>query len=405
MHILIVSQYFWPENFRVNDICSGLIQKGHKVTVLTGIPNYPEGYFFKGYGLFKNIRQNCCGAKIVRIPIFPRFKGGRLSLILNYFSFVLSGLIFAPFLLRKKYDVIFVFAVSPILMTIPAIFLKKLKRIPIILYVLDLWPEAIMAVGAFKSSFILENVKKIVRFIYKNSDKILVSSPGFIPQIEKMGVDQKKLMYWPQWAEDDYSIARREEKHPIVENLPNGFKVMFAGNIGAAQGFYTIIEAAKKLKDFSDIHWVVLGDGRMKLWVEEQVKLNGLEKTVHLLGRRPLEEMPAYFSHADALLVSLKKGLAFSLTIPAKIQSYMACGRPIIACLDGEGAKIVEESGAGFSCRAEDPTALSEATLKMYRLADAQRKTMAMNSRTYFEKHFTRDMLLAELNSQIKALT
>jgi colanic acid biosynthesis glycosyl transferase WcaI len=405
MRVLVVSQYFWPENFRVNDICAGLIEKGHEVTVLTGIPNYPDGYFFPGYGLFKKTQQNHDGIKIARVPLFPRLKGSRLCLILNYFSFVFFGSLFAPFLLQEKYDVIFVFAVSPVLMAIPAIFLTKLRKIPMILYVLDLWPESISAVGAFKSPFILELVKKVVRFIYKNSDKILVSSPGFIGQIEKIGIDKASISYWPQWAEDDYSIFDNEKEYTKIRNMPSGFKVMFAGNIGAAQSFGTIIEAAKKLKDFSEIHLIILGDGRMRPWVEEQIRLHNLETTVHLLGRRPLEEMPSYFAKADVLLVSLRGDLIFSLTIPAKIQSYMACGRPIIACLNGEGARIVEESGAGFSCHAEDPAALAESILKMYRLDDSQRKAMAMNSRAYFEKHFTRDILLTELNSHIKALT
>jgi glycosyltransferase involved in cell wall biosynthesis len=187
--------------------------------------------------------------------------------------------------------------------------------------------------------------------------------------------------------------------------MPSGFRVMFAGNIGAAQGFETIIEAAYKLKNYPDIHWVIIGDGRMKLWVEEQVRVRKLEKTVHLLGRRPVETMPGYFALADALLVSLKSDPIFALTLPAKIQSYMACGRPILACLDGEGAALVQESGAGISCPADDHGALAECVLKMFNLTGAERKEMGLRGRAYFEKRFTRDILLLQLDKWISALS
>ena len=334
MRILIVSQYFWPENFRINDLSTGLVQRGHQVTVLTGIPNYPDGKFYSGYNFFKNTRQNYCGARVIRVPLIPRGKGGNLNLILNYLSFVMFGTLLAPFVCRQKYDAIFVYGISPILMAIPAIFFKKIRKIPLSLYVLDLWPESISAVGAIKLPFFLSGVKKIVRFIYKNSDRILVSSPGFLGRIKEMGIDESKINYWPQWAEDDYKIVTVKENSRESREMPSGFRIMFAGNIGAAQGFETIIEAADKLKDHRNIHWVIIGDGRLKPWAEEQVRLRKLENTVHLLGKRPVGTMASYFALASVLLVSLKSDPIFALTLPAKIQSYMACGRPILACLD-----------------------------------------------------------------------
>ena len=397
MRILIVSQYFWPETFRVNDICAGLVKRGHLVTVLTGIPNYPEGKFFPGYTLFRNTRQEYQGARIIRVPLIPRGSGGNLRLILNYLSFVICGTLSAPLVCREKYDAIFVFGISPILMAIPAIFLRKIRGIPVVLYVLDLWPESISAVGAIKSPFFLKAVRKIVSFIYRHSDLILVSSPGFSGRIREMGIDGARIKYWPQWAEDQYKIVGADADSPQSREMPSGFRIMFAGNIGAAQDFTTIIGAAERLKDTLDIHWVIVGDGRMKPWVEEQVRARGLEKTVHIIGRRPVETMPDYFALADALLVSLKKEQIFSLTLPAKIQSYMACGRPIVACLDGEGARLIRESGAGISCPAGDPAALAEAIVAMYRSTDAQKKEMGARGRAHFEKHFKRDVLLTEL--------
>jgi len=402
MRILIVSQYFWPENFRVNDLSAGLVQRGHQVTVLTGIPNYPDGKFYSGYNFFKNIRQNYCGAQVIRVPIIPRGRGGNLSLIFNYLSFVISGVLLAPFICRQEYDAIFVYGISPILMAIPAIFLKKIRKIPVILYVLDLWPESIAAVGAIKSSFFLKAVKKIVYFIYKHCDQILVSSPGFVGRIKEMGIDESKINYWPQWAEDNYKIVSVDKDSAESQEMPAGFRIMFAGNIGAAQSFKTIIEAADKLKDHLNIHWIIIGDGRMKPWVEEQVRLRKLENTVYLLGKRPVETMSSYFALADVLLVSLKKDPIFALTLPAKIQSYMACGRPILACLDGEGAKIIEESGAGISCPVDNSKVLVESVLKMFNFTEAERRGMGLRGRAYFEKHFTRDILLSQLDKWIE---
>ena len=402
MRILIVSQYFWPENFRVNDLSTGLVQRAHQVTVLTGIPNYPDGKFYSGYNFFKNTHQNYCGAQVIRVPLIPRGKGGNLNLIFNYLSFVIFGTLFAPLVCRQKYDAIFVYGISPILMAITTIFLKKIRKIPVILYVLDLWPESIAAVGAIKSSSFLSLVKKIVYFIYKHSDQILVSSPGFIDRIKEMGIDEAKIKYWPQWAEDNYKIISVDKDSAESQEMPTGFRIMFAGNIGAAQGFKTIIEAADKLKDHFNIHWVIIGDGRMKSWVEEQVRLRKLENTVHLLGKRPVETMSSYFALADVLLVSLKKDPIFALTIPAKIQSYMACGRPILACLDGEGAKVIEESGVGLSCPADNFEALAGCLLKMSNLSEAERKEMGLRGRAYFEKYFTRDILLSQFEQWIE---
>ena len=401
MRILIVSQYFWPENFRVNDLSTGLVQRGHQVTILTGIPNYPDGKFYPGYNFFKNTRQNYCGAQVIRVPLIPRGKGNNFNLVFNYLSFVIFGTLLVPFVCRQKYDAIFVYGISPILMAIPAIFLKKIRKIPVVLYVLDLWPETISAVGAIKSPLFLNVVKKIVYFIYKHSDQILVSSPGFVGRIKEMGIDGLKIKYWPQWAEDNYKVVAVKENLAESREMPSGFRIMFAGNIGAAQGFKTIIEAAEKLKNHNDIHWVIIGDGRMKPWVEEQIRLRRLENTVHLLGRRPVSTMSSYFALADVLLVSLKRDPIFALTLPAKIQSYMACGRPILACLDGEGARVIQESGAGFFCPAEDYELLSGCVLKMFNLTDAERKETGLRGRAYFEKHFTRDILLTQFEKWI----
>lgn len=404
MKILLLTQYFWPEDFRINDLAAGLAQKGHEVTVFTGIPNYPGGRYFPGYGLFKNLRQKYRGVTVLRIPLISRGRGGKLRIVLNYLSFMALALVFAPFLCRRKFDLIF-FSLSPLAEGIPAVLLKKIKKAPLVFYAVDLWPESISALGVIKSPFILNGVAKIMRFIYKHCDQILVSSSGFICPIAAMGIDKSRISYWPQWAEDNYRIVPAVDSSAEGREMPSGFRIMFAGNIGAAQGLKTIIEAADKLKHLSDIHWIILGDGRMKTWVEEEIRSRKLENSVHIMGRRPVETMPRYFALADVLLVSLKRDPVFALTFPAKIQSYMACGRPILACLNGEGAKVVQESGSGISCPSDDYESLAETALKMYNFTDAERKEMGLRGRAYFEKHFTRNVLLAQFEKRIRALS
>ncbi len=404
MKILLLTQYFWPENFRINDLAAGLAQKGHEVTVLTGIPNYPSGRYFSGYGLFKNLKQEYRGAAVLRLPLISRGRGGRLRIVLNYLSFMVSALIFTPFLCRGKFDLIF-FSLSPLAEGIPAVLVKKIQKAPLVFYAVDLWPESISALGVIKSPFILNGVAKIMRFVYKHCDQILVSSSGFIGPITAMGVDESRISYWPQWAENNYRMIPAGDSSTESREMPLGFRIMFAGNIGAAQGLKTIIEAADKLKYLQDIHWIILGDGRMKSWAEKEIRSRKLENSVHILGRRPIEAMPRYFALADVLLVSLKNDPVFALTFPAKIQSYMACGRPILACLNGEGAKVIQESGSGISCPADDSESLAETVLKMYNFTDTERKEMGLRGRAYFEKNFSRNVLLPRFEKWIQALS
>ena len=370
MNILIISQYFWPENFRINDLALGLVERGNKVTVLTGIPNYPDGRFFPGYGIFKRSREEYGGVRIVRIPVVPRGRGGALRLIINYLSFTANACLLAPFLLRSKFDIIF-FSLSPLTEGIPALVMKKMKQIPVMFWVQDLWPESLSATGLVKSSLVLKTVEKMIRFLYLRCDRILVQSRAFIPVIEKRGGDAKRIAYFPNSAEELYRPVSVEPDAPERKNIPEGFCVMFAGNIGTAQDFETILSAAEQLKEYDDIHWVIVGDGRLRPWVEAQIEERGLTKTFHLLGRHPVELMPRFFSIADVMLVTLKKEYIFSLTIPSKVQSYLACAKPIIAAIDGEGARIIKEAGAGIACPAENPYALASAVLKIHRMSNA----------------------------------
>jgi len=399
MHLLIITNHFWPEDFRINDLAMELIKRGHRVSVLSGVPDYPEGRFFAGYGIFKRRQEDYQGIKIRRVPRVPRGQGGRLRLALNFLSFALCSCLLAPRYCSGSIDLILVFETSPVTVGLPALVLKRLKGIPIMFWVQDLWPESLSATGAVSSSFLLGLVGLVVRLIYGGSDLILAQSRAFFPSIEKYGGAREKTIYLPNSAEDFYRPVTVEAQAPERALLPRGFNLVFAGNIGAAQDFETILAAAELLRDRHDLHWVILGDGRQRAWVEDQVRARGLSGTVHLLGRYPPEAMPRFFALADALLVTLKKEPIFALTIPGKVQSYLAAGKPVIAALDGEGARVVQEAGAGLTGSAGDPAALADNVLSMTRLSPSERRAMGLRGRDYFEKHFTRELLLDRLET------
>jgi colanic acid biosynthesis glycosyl transferase WcaI len=402
--VLIVTQYFWPENFRINDLVLGLKEKGHEVKVLTGIPNYPRGRFYSGYNFFGPLFETYEDIQAFRVPLIPRGNGSRIRLVLNYFSFVFFACLIGPLRRLGSVDLIFIYEPSPITVCLPALLLKKLKSAPLMFWMQDLWPESLSATGAISSEKILKMVDILVRFIYRGCDRILVQSRAFIEPVERQGCDQNRILYFPNSAEELYEPVKLESNASERAMMPDGFCVTFAGNIGAAQDFGTILKAAERLKEQKDIHWVIIGDGRMFPWVQRQVTKLGLNETVHLLGRYPAEAMPRFFALSDALLVTLKKEPIFALTIPSKVQSYLACAKPIIAALDGEGARVVEEAGAGITCPTENPEAMADAVLKLYNMSGRDRKVLGHKGREYFNKNFERKMLFDRLEVWMKAL-
>ena len=381
-----------------------MAERGYQITVLTGIPNYPGGKFFPGYGFILQKAQNYKSIKIVRVPVIPRGNGGRIRLVLNYLSFAFIASLLGPIKCRNVYDVIFVYEPSPITVGLPAIVIKKVKSAPIVFWVQDLWPESLSATGAVRSRIIIKAVEMLVRFIYSHCDRILVQSRSFIDAIVQTGVARSKIEYFPNSAEVIFDTATECTGAMGNVEFPEGFRVMFAGNIGTAQDFETILSAAELLKEHQDIHWMIVGDGRMFPWLREQVHIRDLEKTVHLLGRHPLASMPAFYAMADVMLVTLKKEPIFALTIPGKVQSYLACSRPIIAAIDGVGARVVEEAGAGLTCPAGDPESLAKTVLKVSNMTADDREKMALRGRVYFEKNFESRMLLDRLDGWLSEL-
>ena len=401
MKILIVTQYFWPENFRINDLSKVLIKRGHDVTVLTGIPNYPSGAVFEDYRQNPKAFGNYNGAKVWRVPLIPRGQGS-MRLFLNYLSFVIGAFVYGPFRLRgQKFDVIFVFEPSPITVGLPALFFSRLKRAPVVFWALDLWPETLEAVGAVRSKLVLGWVGHMVKFIYERCTLVLGQSHHFVTRIAKYCSDTEKIRYFPNWAEEIF-IEPDEVPAPEVSSHEGLFSVLFAGNIGEAQDMPAILDAAEFLKNNSTIRWIIVGDGRKFDWLKEEVGRRELQGSVLLLGRFPLERMPSFFMHADALLVSLKKDPVFSMTIPGKVQSYLMAGIPLVGMLDGEGAKVILEAKSGSVCAAADSRGLVTAVLKIAAMSVEERRKLGFNGRAYAQKEFSRDALIDRLEDLLR---
>lgn len=405
MKLLILSQYFWPEHFRINDVAEGLAQRGHSVTVYTGIPNYPGGRFFEGYGFFGPLSEKYRGIELRRVPLIARGAGNRIRLALNYLSHAFFAAILSPWHARGRFDAILVFEPSPMTIGIPARLLRAWKRAPLVFWVQDLWPESLSATGAVKSRALLRLVDYLIKWIYHGCDLVLVQSEAFIPSIQAHGVPRERIRYLPNSAENFYRKLAPGPEDPEAGELPAGFRVMYAGNIGAAQDFATILAAAEILRHEKSIQWVVVGDGRMRPWVEEQVRSRGLAPCFHLLGPRRPERMAHYFAHADVLLATLRREPIFAYTIPSKIQSYLACGKPIIAALEGEGGRIIRDSGSGWVVPPEDAKALADAVLAASQLATPQLDAMGDRGEAWFREHFDRDKLLGRLEKMLQEAT
>ena len=399
MKILIISQYFWPENFRINDFVPELIARGHEVQILTGKPNYPSGKLFPEYIQNSRSYSSYKGAKIHRVPIVSR-GNNPIRLFINYLSFIIMGSFVGPWKLRSfQPDLIFVYEPSPITVGLPAVLLGKLKNVPIVFWALDLWPETLEAVGGIKSKTVLWTIEKVVRFIYNNCSIVLGQSKSFIKSIQTHCDYPDRVHYFPSWAEE---LPKFSENVPIafapeIKRNDEIFNILFAGNIADAQDMPSILRAAIILRDEKKIKWIIVGDGRRFEWLQSEVKRLKLEENFLLLGRFPLERMPSFFAHAGALLVSLKKDPVFSMTIPAKLQTYLMTGIPILGMLDGEGAKIIEESNAGICCGASDSTGLAAAIRKMSQFTKSQSDMLGQNGIKYSKKEFDRSMLINKL--------
>jgi colanic acid biosynthesis glycosyl transferase WcaI len=405
LRILVVSQYFWPENFRVNDLVKEWVQRGHQVMVLTGIPNYPAGKVFDDYREQPSAFAKYEGSEVVRVPMLPRGTGA-LRLMLNYLSFVIGAGTFGPWRLRDKpADVIFVFEPSPVTVGLPAVWLGKIKKAPVVFWALDLWPETLLALGVVRSPRALGWVGHMVRFIYNRCTLVLGQSRGFMVNIARYCDDKSKIHYLPSWAEDIFTDACVQPA-PELPEWADGFTVMFAGNIGEAQDMPAVLDAAERLKDNASIRWVIVGDGRKYDWLRAEVVRRGLYEQVLLPGRFQVERMPSFYAHANALLVSLKSDPVFSMTIPGKVQSCLMAGIPLLGMLDGEGASVIRASQAGLTCQAGDGAGLANAVLTLIAMPADKRKQLGFNGQKYAQQEFGRTELMDRLEALLaKAVT
>lgn len=396
LRLLIVSQYFWPENFRVNDLVAELVERGHDVTVLTGQPNYPGGAIFPEFRANPRQFAQFAGARVLRVPVIPR-GSGKVRLVLNYLSFAVSATIGGVVRLRREhFDAMFVFQTSPVTVGLPAVALRKLKGWPIAFWVLDQWPETLAAIGVVTSKVGIAAVARLVTFIYSRCDVLLSPSRSLIPQIQSYARGTP-VDYFPNWIESTYGGQHDAAAAPEVPPANGTISVMFAGNIGEAQDFPTILDAASRLRERDDIRWLIVGDGRMGAWAREEVARRDLSHRVFFFGQHPPERMPSFFRHASALLVSLRPDPLFTLTAPGKLQTYLASGLPVIAMLDGEGAAVVEAARAGLTCPAGSAEALAASVTSLAAMSESERMAMGSHGTAYAASEFGRERLMDRL--------
>lgn len=398
--ILIVGQHFWPESFRINDIADYLAHdKNLEVDVLCGLPNYPKGVVFSGYSILKNRKQKHNDITIYRALEIPRGNNSNLRVFLNYISFPFFSLFHIPHLLTKKYDKIFIYQLSPVMMSIAGIILGKLKRIETTMYVLDLWPENLYSVLDIKNSILRKIAASVSHWHYRNVDKLVALSEAMRQKLVAVAnISDEKIIVLPQAAEKLYEESMHDMD--LEMRFKDTFNLVFAGNISPAQSFPTMIDAAGILKNrgLEDIRWIIVGDGMSKAVVEHEVNKRGLSDIFVFEGQKPIEDMPKYSSIADSLIGCLVRSSLLEATIPAKVMSYIASGKPLLLAMDGEVQNLInKEIRCGYVCETENAEALADNIQKVYSLSDEAREILGENASRYHKKHFERSIILDKL--------
>ena len=394
MNILVVTQYFYPETFRVNTLCRELVERGHKVTVLTGYPQYPIGKIYDGYGFNIQYEKLWHGIRIERVKTYPRGKTP-FGLLLNCVSYVVSANRWVK-QCKDRFDAVYVFEVSPVTVGLPAVAYKKKFGTPIFFNLQDLWPENVHEIMGIRFAPLTYVINRIVDKIYTNSDKILCASHGFMDNLRERGVKEEKLVFWPQFSpEPDLKGAKKPEIY-----ADDKFNIVFTGNLGDAQGLELMIEAAEELKGCG-IQWHLVGDGRAKARLEKMVKEYDVAEEVLFVGRVSEAEANRYVRFADCAYLSFKNNALFNMTLPAKLQTYLACGTPILAAAGGESARLVQEANCGLATPPE-LALLVKAAMQMKEMPEIEHQEMSNNARRYYEEKFTMGKLVSELEELLK---
>ena len=403
LRLCIFTNHFFPEEFKVNDIAFELAERGHEVVVITAIPDYPQKRMFrKYYSLFKKRREILNGVTVIRLPIIPRYKGSAVLLFLNYLSYFFSSYVFTYLhSFFHRYDAIFVHETSPFFIGLAAVHLKQRQHIPLVFWTLDLWSESLSAVTHIYNRVLLAPFELMVKHVYNNCDKILIGSQGFEHSICAKGGYKEKCIYFPNWAENTEHISQNpiniSETYPFSEFAKDDFVFLFAGNLGAAQNLTFILDAANEVRYLKQIRFVFIGDGRCRNDILEFIKKKNLEETVFAPGRFPISTMPLFMQRANVLMVSLKDDPIFNLTVPAKVQFYMAHGKPILAMLNGDAAKLIEEAMCGVSVPVNNLANLIQAIRHYSTMTEKELTKMGENGKMYYEQKFKKNLRIDQL--------
>lgn len=394
MKILVFSQYFYPENFRINTLCRELVRRGHQVTVVTGYPQYPIGRIYEGYGFDIPYETQWNGVRICRVKVHPR-GSNLLGMLRNTVDYVVEANKWVK-ACRETFDAVYVFEVSPVTVGLPAVAYKKKFGVPMFFNLQDLWPENVEEVLGIRFPPLTWLINRIVDQIYNASNKILCTSNGFADNLRRRGVPEEKIVFWPQFCLDP-DLSQAEKPDIYTEDT---FNIVFAGNLGDAQGLDLMVEAARELKG-SGIRWYLVGDGRARARLEQKVKNCGVFEEVVFVGRVSETEADRYVHFADCAYLSFKDNKIFNMTLPAKLQTYLACGTPILAAAGGESARLVGDNGIGFVCQPR-----LEALVKTAKQAAAMSRqahgAMSEKARAYYETHFTMDALVTALEEMLQ---
>ena len=392
MKILVVCQHYWPEPFRLADICEELTARGHTVHVLTGVPNYPAGRIFPEYTRGQNRGQLRNGVKIHRSFTIGR-RNNLLFRVLNYYSFALSAVAYERRMV-EEFDVVLAYQSSPVMMAWAALDYGKRHRIPVLLYSMDLWPNSLHAGGITSESPIYRYYHKVSERIYRGADQVVVSSRGFSDYLSgSLGVEPERLSYLPQYADHCFE--------PGLVRKSDGLNLVFAGNVGVAQNLSVVLEAAGLLKGKYSVRWHIVGMGSELEHLRKMAAKAGLDNVL-FHGYQSGDALKEFYQMADAMLITMTEDPVLSLTLPMKIMSYLASGKPVIASANGEIANVIRDADCGYCAGAGDAAGLAEAVCAFVR--DPRRETLGENARRYYETHFTRERFMDELERKLRDL-
>ncbi len=396
MRILFVSQWYTPEpDGRVSALAEGLVELGHEVCVVTGFPNYPQGKIYPGYKIKWRQRENLNGVNVLRLPLYPDHSQSLIRRALNYVSFSMSLFLLSPWMIKKP-DVIWSY--TPF-MALPTIWLHKIFKVPYVLEIADIWPDTIISTGMMKQGPLINIMSSLAKFAYKNAAAITVQNIGFKPCLIERGASAEKIVVIENWADDKlYHPVDYDSKLAHDEGLSGKFNVMFAGNMGLAQGLDNILSAAKHCANNSNIQFVFVGDGVCLNGIKKRIATENLRNIV-FIDRKPASTMAAYFAIADILLVNLRDDPIFEITMPGKTQSYLACGRPIIIAKRGVDAKLLEEQGCALNCEPENPKALAELVNRIFDMQPEGRTQMGQIGLKVFNEKYRKDILLRKMEA------